>query len=120
MTDAEILSRAIRDEPEYIGGGSAAGSVLRAEVLRLRAEVARLTLTWSTELPTMSGFCWWREGPGHRPRIWDIDHKEEAKRAEQRGGSLGQWAGPIVPPGGDAVENCPATPLVAAVECTGE
>lgn len=69
---------------------------------------------WTKTPPTTPGWYWWREDISRHAKIVYVTeslHSMEVFsfarwRVTGRGG---EWAGPLVEPGGDAIENCPPT-----------
>lgn len=66
---------------------------------------------WTKKTPTEPGHYWWRESIGFVPIVFLLDTQgvvrspfEYSRHADTLGG---EWCGPLQPPGGDAVENCP-------------
>ncbi len=68
-------------------------------------------MNWTKKLPTEPGFYWWRDRLGDKPYIVEISAKSRVYvpgistvyRSDSYGG---QWYGPLIAPGGDAIENC--------------
>ncbi len=70
---------------------------------------------WTTQTPTAPGVYWWRPALGDVPTIVRLTvrgwvHVPGIGRGFQPESYAGQWYGPLEPPGGDAIENCPDPP----------
>lgn len=83
----------------------------------LRAQLARLQpQPWTKALPTEPGVFWWREDISFEPLLLRLFERDPGlglcvcrfgvAMTHHPSYFGGEWSGPIVPPSGDAIENC--------------
>ena len=69
---------------------------------------------WTKKAPTENGWYWWRPQLSHTAHIVLVSNGRSydqftsanwSPKPKNRGG---EWYGPLVEPGGDAIENCTA------------
>ena len=68
---------------------------------------------WTKKIPTEPEFYWWRQDAAWAASIVRLDAKGSiwftGNEVEELASALGgEWAGPLTPPGGDAIEKEPA------------
>lgn len=66
-------------------------------------------MNWTMRSPTEDGWYWWRPALGCFALILRVQDGWvwEARTHLPTEGQGGEWYGPLVEPGGDAIENCP-------------
>ena len=67
-------------------------------------------MSWTKELPREPGWYWWRESVAYGGKVVWLSSQafvlECNGRRDFAATMGGEWYGPLVPPGGDAIEDC--------------